>query len=105
MIHIEFALLVKVLSVFPVKLLQICERLTGRIARACKTEPSLEVYTPIEFYENLGTAELHGMAFSTPSPAEDYLTLIYGMDWRTPNMKWRTLQDSPGSPKKKSAEK
>jgi len=101
----KFALLGKVLSVFPVKLLQICERLTGKIANASKKGPELEVITSAEFYENLGTAELHGMTFNTPSPAEDYLTLIYGADWHTPKVKWETLEDSPFSSKKGSAEK
>ncbi len=91
----KFALLGKVLSVFPVKLLQVCERITGKIAKAYKTGPSLEVITSAEFYENLGTAELHGMTFNTPSPAEDYLTLIYDVDWRTPRVTWEIAEDSP----------
>ena len=101
----KFALLGKVLSFFPVKLLQICERLTGKIANASKRGPELEIITSAEFYENLGTAQLHDMTFNTPSPAEDYLTLIYGADWRTPKVKWETLEDSPLCSKKGSAEK
>lgn len=91
----KFALLGKVLSVFPVKLLQLCERLTGQIAKASKKGPSMAVITSAEFYKNLGTAELHGMTFNTPSPAEDYLALIYGAYWRTPRVKWEISEDSP----------
>lgn len=101
----KFALLGKVLSVFPVKLLQLCERLTDQIAKASKMGPELEVITSAEFYENLGTAELHGMTFNTPSPVEDYLTLIYGEDWHTPRVKWEISEDSPLSSKEGSAEK
>jgi len=91
----KVASLYGLLTIFPTKLLRMCEKVTDRIAMASITGPRMEVITSAKFYENLGRAQLHGMTFSTPSPVEDYLTLIYGADWRTPRVKWEITEDSP----------
>jgi len=44
---------------------------------------------PSKFIDNLTSVILYDIEFSAPSPPEDYLELIYGPNWRTPDPYWR----------------
>lgn len=37
-----------------------------------------------KFYDNPGKVKLHGETFITPAPHKEYLTHVYGKDWKTP---------------------
>ncbi|MBU1082994.1 LicD family protein [Patescibacteria group bacterium] len=45
---------------------------------------------PVELLNNLQVVKLYDQEFLSPSPAETYLTLIYGPTWRVPNPNWKT---------------
>lgn len=44
---------------------------------------------PANFLDQLSLVRLHNIDFPAPSPVEDYLGLIYGLNWRIPNSNWK----------------
>lgn len=43
---------------------------------------------PKSYFENLDSISFYGMRFNIPSPVYDYLSLLYGESWRTPDPTW-----------------
>ena len=57
---------------------------------ASKTDKGYKVHSgvvPFEFFDNLKEVEFFGKPFKVPEKAEEFLSLHYGEDWKTPNPK------------------
>jgi glycosyltransferase involved in cell wall biosynthesis/predicted SAM-dependent methyltransferase len=50
---------------------------------------------PKHLFHTLTTVELAGGSYPAPHPVEEYLTLYYGKDWRTPRDHWDYRTDHP----------
>ena len=42
------------------------------------------IFTPAHFFDNPETIKFKGKKYLTPSPIKDYLTFMYGQDWKKP---------------------
>ncbi len=90
-----FIFLSKIFNRCPPVCLQTIKMIFERMRERTNNTPLLKVRFPTDFFENLSAANFHDMTFNTPKPAEDYLTLVYGPNWRTPRVKWEFSVDAP----------
>ncbi len=72
----------------------VCDRLLARAT----TVPSAVISFPTAFFADLSQVTFHGFTFWAPSPTEEYLSLIYGPDWRIPRVEWEISSDSSLAP-------
>jgi len=49
---------------------------------------------PRHYYENLDSISFYGMRFNIPSNVNDYLSLLYGENWRNPDPNWSPYSKS-----------
>ena len=59
--------------------------------KVCKSfgQEYTALVVPKSYYERLSAISFYGMTFNVPSNVHEYLTLIYGEDWKKPNPNWK----------------
>lgn len=43
------------------------------------------IFTPAHFFDNPSSIKFNGRTYLTPGPIKEYLTFMYGKDWKKPN--------------------
>ena len=56
--------------------------------------PIKRVKFPVRFFEQLSTASFHDLTIATPLDTDEYLSMIYGENWRIPKTSWDLSTDS-----------